>query len=98
MEGLLQFLPTFLIDTIAKIFSFEGPFEEAYSFDFVQVLRYGGLGEPYFIYKVVADTIVLLADIFQDGDPGRVRQDLGNLCQLVMGQGKNMCFGSSHIL
>lgn len=98
MEGLLQFFPTFLVDAVAKVFSFEGAFEEAYLLDFVQVLGYGGLGKANDIHKVVADAIVLFADILQDGDPGRMRHDLRDFGQFIMGCGKNMCFGGAHEL
>jgi hypothetical protein len=98
MEGLLQFFPTFLVDAVAKVFSFEGAFEEAYLLDFVQVLGYGGLGKANDIHKVVADAVVLFADILQNGNPGRVCHDLGNFCQLIVGCGKHIGFGGSHIL
>lgn len=98
MEGLLQFVPTFLVDTIAKILSFEGAFEKAYFFDFIQMLRYGGLRKTDDVHKVVADAIVLFADILQDGDSGRMCHDLRDFGQFIMGCGKNMCFGGAHEL
>lgn len=96
MEGLLQLVPTFLVDTVTKVFPFEGAFEKAYFLDFVQMLRYGGLRKTYHIHKVVADAVFLFADILQDGDPGRMGHDLRDFGQLIVGCGKNMCFGGAH--
>lgn len=94
---ILKGIPSVLVDTVAKIFAFKGPFDESKFFDFIQVLRNGGLGQTDFVYQIIADAPLLPADVFQDGHTCWVGQYFCYGSDLIVFFGEDMCFGYPHI-
>ena len=97
VEGLLQFLPTFLVDTITKVLALKGSLEQSNFLDLVQVLGNSGLGQSNNVHQIGTDAGVLLTDVFQYRYPGGVGQNLGNFGKFILFGGKYIRFGSSHL-
>ncbi len=78
------FIPRSLVDAVADAWSLGLALHEANTLQFREVLGDGRLGEGKLIHDVAADTCVLPGKEFQDRDPGRMCQSLGEVGDPVL--------------